>query len=972
MKKKLSLVLIVAVVLAASLLGVTAFASSGVSTNENIYIGEYAHQNLNNSDPNVVIVFGTASVEETDGVTERGIVIERETEKWYFPAQSWDKETGNFGVAIIRATILDGNFTAKAYAKVGDVIETDETTVIDLEIDNVSMSATATEITVLENAPVDLKELITLEGTSFENITYTAKAAEGDYVQVAIENGVVSYVTGYGTVTITAKHELSGEFVEFTAEVWKDKMAISNIDEFNAAIARGKYVYSYLTNDIEIFNSDAPGSSVFGNWVGVLDGNGYTVRYNHDYDGATWYGFFYMVEETGIITNTVFEIDAHLHAQYNSVFAHDMRGLIENCYFKIIANQSESSNGMSIQSISRYHRGTYKNCIIESKTAFPIAIDGTTTAKLIDVAWITPKNSSSAPYFASIYVGGIWKNKYTSEQMVNFCYYDSFDNFLAGTGGQISNVEDAYTYTALETAQNVGEAWTVDATNGVSLNGKVVRAATYDNLFHVATPQTGSIVFTEAGQTEQIIMMYNDVYNEMFRFSSSNTSVATVTGSNGVVTAVAPGTAVITATHTFTGKTAKIPVTFADATYEIDSVEKLLNVKGALANELGASSEATIYAYLTKDLTVTKDDMAYFVSSSVNYYTILPRDDEFTEGKQTAASGTGFAGVFDGKGFKITLDFVGESAAEYFYGIGYTETTTIIRNVVLEGSAVVAKQGGYYAVSPSNTGYIDNCFINTRLLYVNAKNGDAGNLSTREHARAYVIGTNKGIVRNSIIKNVYLRNGEIKTSTTVGVMRTAATPDGRIENTSIIRSQNRFVKGNGYNASYTEVKHVANVDLYSNMDKFFAKDGYHGTIGALDETSVVAYSAANTYKTPFKTEPYLGNWVVDGEAKTISMKVDGEMKVVYTHPTAKNLAISEITTTSMTVGDTMQVTITEGEGAEKSVHTRYAVTNWSTVVTITQDGLITAVGAGSFQVVAYNALTNEIVKSVKITITAAA
>ena len=159
--KKFSLLLCIVALVAVMLVGATAFASSSVTTHEDIFIGEYAnHDNLHNDDPNVIIVFGTASVDEQVGVTERGIVVTKGEDNWYFKAYHWDETTGNFGVAIIKATILDGNIEAIAYAKVGNTIEVGET--IELAIDNVQMTASENEITVLENAPVDIKELITL------------------------------------------------------------------------------------------------------------------------------------------------------------------------------------------------------------------------------------------------------------------------------------------------------------------------------------------------------------------------------------------------------------------------------------------------------------------------------------------------------------------------------------------------------------------------------------------------------------------------------------------------------------------------------------------------------------------------------------------------------------------------------------------------------------------------------------------
>ena len=232
--KKFSFVICVVALVAVMLVGATAFASSGVDTNEHIYIGEYAHNNVNNSDPDVVIVYGTASVDAQDGVTERGIIIEKGADKWLFPALAWNEQTGNFGVAIIRSTVEKGEYVAKAFARVGGTYDEDEKEFVGGIIEegdpislnfNAVLAQTEESIIVTENTPVDLKELITVTGGEKAEIVYTV--TEKDDLELEIANGVVSYVSGAGRTTITATHGLSENSITFDVMAYDEVYEIT-------------------------------------------------------------------------------------------------------------------------------------------------------------------------------------------------------------------------------------------------------------------------------------------------------------------------------------------------------------------------------------------------------------------------------------------------------------------------------------------------------------------------------------------------------------------------------------------------------------------------------------------------------------------------------------------------------------------------------------------------------------------------
>lgn len=972
--KKLSLVFILVALMAVCLVGATAFADSGVVTYENIYIGEYDHGHPDYpNEKEVVIVFGQASVEESANVTSRGIVVTKGDQKFYFPAKSgMVDENGRFGVALVKATILDGDFTAKAYATVGgtynaetkwwDGATIDEgTTELELAIDNVQISQTQTEITVTKDQSVDLKELITISGAEKSDLTYTTQTE--DTAAVDIADGVVSYKSGHGTVTITATHVLSGESVSFTSTVWEKVIEVKDKESF-LSLAQYPNAYAYFTSDVEFWHEDVTGKkSILGDlFNGVIDGQGYTLSYNREKEELSWYGIVDEIGEDSIIKNLVFELDAHVWSQYNSVLANHTYGLIENCYIRTNLVQTKANsndNGMSIQSINRHFGGSYKNVIIENLTSYPIAIDGYARGRFENVAWI-------APTMATNYVNGIWQQKFTNDQMNNLCYYSSFDNFVAGTGAVVSLDEETndYVQTAFETTpQDLGSAWTVDSTNGVSLNGKNIRVITLPEVSYLTTA-TGSIVFTEAGQTEQIKVYYNENYDEHFTYVSSNSSVATVDES-GLVTAIAAGNAKITVTHHFTGKSTTIPVTFADAVIEINNAEELTSLTQAKATELGASGVGTIYAYLGNDITVTKADMPYYVSSSKNYYSILPMG-EFSDGKKTSTSNLAYMGVLDGKGYKITYTFEAETANDYFYGISATiGSTTIIRNLSYEGTATVMVWSGARSITNVNNGYIDNCFVNTGFANVNMESYNSTNFSKWVHPYGAPIFTNYGIVRNSVIKNVWAERGTKRT----GLLVANAQDGSAVENVAGINTSVAMMGRSGSTFAYAKTTDFRNLCYYATMSDFLSGNGKLLTMAAVDSTSTAQKSYNRTYYgTPLLQRQGLFGWTIDSTEKTIAITVDGKSKVVYTDKTAPTITITASATT-MTVGETIDVVALEGGVASENV--LLMVNQLSTVATCSQEGVVTAVSAGTINVVAYNPLTGEMA-SIEITIEAAA
>lgn len=508
--KKFSLVICVVTLLAVMLVGATAFASSGVSTNEHIYIGEYAHNNANNNDPNVVIVYGTASVDAQDGVTERGILIEKGTDKWLFPALSWDETTGNFGVAIIRSTVEKGEYVAKAFARVGGSYDEDEQEFVGGTIEegdpislnfNAVLSPTETTIEVNETTPVDLKELITVTGGEKAEITYTL--TEKDGLELEVENGVVSYVSGAGRTTITATHGLSENSITFDVVAYDEVYEITEKSQLATLTTDHANSFVKLMNDLSVETADMAVTNVDNvdyafvigdEFKGFFDGQNHKIAYDFtcDVKDMLFRGVFCKL--SGEVRNLIVDGFAEQKADYGYFFAHEVSGLVENCYVNVRGQQnaSKSGNWTSTCFMIGTSSGTIKDCMfnmagrIDSTSEFTrsMALQRYGTGVWENIVWIAPDK-------ASPWRGGMYSAMMQDDQLENVVYYKTISAFIQNDGqlfdygvtGQEDNGDGTfspkygYVSTPITTAQVIGNAWTIDRTKlneSIKLNGTLI------------------------------------------------------------------------------------------------------------------------------------------------------------------------------------------------------------------------------------------------------------------------------------------------------------------------------------------------------------------------------------------------------------------------------------------------------------------------------------------------------------------
>ena len=511
--KKFSFVICVVALVAVMLVGATAFASSGVDTNEHIYIGEYAHNNVNNSDPDVVIVYGTASVDAQDGVTERGIIIEKGADKWLFPALAWNEQTGNFGVAIIRSTVEKGEYVAKAFARVGGTYDEDEKEFVGGIIEegdpislnfNAVLAQTEESIIVTENTPVDLKEFITVTGGEKAEIVYTV--TEKSDLELEIENGVVSYVSGAGRTTITATHGLSENSITFDVMAYDEVYEITDKTQLANLTTDHANSYVKLTADLSVETADMAettvNNSVYatvigGSFKGFFDGQNHKITYDFTCDEKDMLFQGVFCQFGGELRNLIVEGFAEQKNDYGYFFMQEMVGadsIIENCYVNVRAQQnaSKSGNWTSTCFMIGSSSGTIKDCMfnmagrIDSTSDFTrsMALQRFGTGVWENIVWIAPDK-------ASPWRGGMFSAMMQDNQLENVVYYKTTNAFIQndgqlfdyGVNGQIDNGDGTfspkygYVSTPITTAQVMGSAWTIDRTQfaeNIKLNNVLI------------------------------------------------------------------------------------------------------------------------------------------------------------------------------------------------------------------------------------------------------------------------------------------------------------------------------------------------------------------------------------------------------------------------------------------------------------------------------------------------------------------
>lgn len=222
---------------------------------------------------------------------------------------------------------------------------------------------------------------------------------------------------------------------------------------------------------------------------GTLLGNGYTITYSVEPEGTQekttdvrLRGLIEKIESTGKLTGVKIVGDVSIPYSFQTAFCEANYGVVENCYFDVKAIMYDYE-GNNINTIGLFGRndGTIRNSVlaIESKIVGHDAWKGmkmvhngsdSTSGRFTNIALVQTAKRIGSRNNAN--TGG----QLTVDQLNNVVYYSSLANLVAGTGELVIRTgvsSPVFEYEAITTAQNIGSAWTIDAT-GIKLNGNYV------------------------------------------------------------------------------------------------------------------------------------------------------------------------------------------------------------------------------------------------------------------------------------------------------------------------------------------------------------------------------------------------------------------------------------------------------------------------------------------------------------------
>lgn len=194
------------------------------------------------------------------------------------------------------------------------------------------------------------------EALLLDAFTFTTTSTEEGEVNLDAWNGRVTFTASantYGNITFTFVYSYSTARFEqkVTIGVY---YGIADHAQLKAAGADNAGWYA-LTADIDCEN-EVRESAYFGEFTGVLDGNGYTVS-NFDLRfEANNGGFIVNVEEGAIVRNLGLQGSVTAGGQWIGGLAKGNDGLVENCYVNVAV-----SGNMNIGGIVYENYGTLRN-----------------------------------------------------------------------------------------------------------------------------------------------------------------------------------------------------------------------------------------------------------------------------------------------------------------------------------------------------------------------------------------------------------------------------------------------------------------------------------------------------------------------------------------------------------------------------------------------------------------------------------
>ncbi len=599
-----------------------------------------------------------------------------------------------------------------------------------------------------------------------------------------IENNEIKLVAA-GDVIIyaTVNNKTKGYPIHVRA-----KYFIDDADELKA-ISQGSDDVAYeLRNDITVETADFIRENIGGTdtkttavylietFKGELFGEGYKITYNYnvgyygEFTDETFRGLFKQTETTAKIKDTVFVANLRLDHPHMYSFVYQNYGTIESCF--VYSNRRQVAAGTGYQDhyntaggVFYNNAGIVKDTIIvgnffkgEHETTSigdNLVMGGSkNSGKFDNVAFISARNAIGNHRNANWNGAGAMGR----DELTNLVHYTDMTAFANLDGNKITNptddseyaadktndqgvLENNGTYKRTATNENVlSEKWDVE-TNNIKLGNRDAWIKASVSL------DRKSIDFIPSESETVQITATTDHADTEFDYKSEDTDVATV-NANGIVSRVGKGRTRIVATHKVSGEQRAVMIAVLEAK-AISSKAEFMALKDA---------DNLTYAYLTSDLTLTTEDASRLSVTSISE-SFVPT----------------LKAYFDGKGHKITVDYVshkidveqevtGEDGAtttevvqkdSNFIGVFGTVDGNIT-NVAIQGFIENIEDSAVIIANTLNaSGKVDNCFVNVDMTQArsgkyNAETGKWTNQNWTSMLK--IIGTNNGAVSNSILK----------------------------------------------------------------------------------------------------------------------------------------------------------------------------------------------------------------------------
>ncbi|MCL2797883.1 MAG: bacterial Ig-like domain-containing protein, partial [Firmicutes bacterium] len=428
-------------------------------------------------------------------------------------------------------------------------------------------------------------------------------ASSNTSIATVDQDGIVTGKAN-GDATITAVDVENGYAGSITVRV-SAAVVITTADQFASLILSGQNQYGifYLGNDIDfgftsastqylltyrpvdaegVWNSNQNDPTYFN---GIFDGRGYALKNLNMRvagDGSGWdASIFYTVGAAGIVRNLGVINFTSAGGGRTSVIAGHNFGIVENCYFENIqASSGAGGDGQCLSSIIGFNYNIIRNCVVAS--AYSAVASGNArfaaivnrqrtitggTRGVVDNCFVNLTNLAAT--YGTPAVRGPWNN-YVGDAggFVNSVRFDTAETRPTGV-----IAFEAVNFSTLDSA-----IWNLDTaafatktsavlvrTNATTFNPATSGTLTYISYIPgtpVLKPQpvtTPSISLNkkatsiEEGEAETLTAWTWLLGGETVAWNTSDATVATVAG--GVVSAVTPGTATITASFAVGGVT---------------------------------------------------------------------------------------------------------------------------------------------------------------------------------------------------------------------------------------------------------------------------------------------------------------------------------------------------------------------------------------------------------------------------------